>query len=76
MLVMNRLLLRLHDLAQDERAQDLAEYALLAGFVAVAAGATLPGVAEDLETIWRRLSKLLFVAAASGSTPNASRILQ
>ena len=72
---MNRLLLRLYHLAQDERAQDFVEYALLAGFIAVAAAATMPGVAEDLGIIWQKVSKYLFVAAAPRSGPVSSRVL-
>ena len=33
-------------LVRDEKAQDMVEYALLAGFIAVAAGAFLPPVAK------------------------------
>lgn len=32
---------------KDKRGQDLIEYALMAGFVAVAAGAIMPGVATS-----------------------------
>ena len=46
-----------------EGAQDMVEYALLAGFVAVAAGATLPGIAESLEVIFNRMGSLLLKAA-------------
>ena len=33
---------------KDTRGQDLIEYALMAGFVAVAAGAIMPGVATSI----------------------------
>lgn len=36
--------------------QDMVEYALLAGFVAVAAGASLPGIAHNLNTSTRTSS--------------------
>ena len=36
----------------DSRAQDMVEYGLLAGFVAVASAATLPPVAEDINRSW------------------------
>ena len=68
-------LFRLFHLAQDERAQDFIEYALLEGFLALAAGASLPGVSEDLDTIWRRVSKLLYVAAGPTNGPSTSRLL-
>lgn len=38
----------------DERGQELVEYALMAGFVAVAAGAIMPGVALDIQTIMHK----------------------
>ncbi len=36
----------------DTKGQDLIEYALMAGFVAVAAGAIMPGVASSISTIF------------------------
>jgi Flp pilus assembly pilin Flp len=36
----------------DTSGQDLIEYALMAGFVAVAAGAVMPGVASSISTIF------------------------
>ena len=36
----------------DESGQDLIEYALMAGFVAVAAGAVLPNIATEIERIF------------------------
>src|SRR5438445_635336 len=38
---------------KDTRGQDLIEYALMAGFVAVAAGAIMPGVASSINDVWR-----------------------
>ena len=34
--------------------QDLIEYALMAGFILVAAGAILPGVANSLSHLWHK----------------------
>jgi pilus assembly protein Flp/PilA len=48
---------------KDVEGQDLIEYALMAGFVAVAAGATFPPVASSLSTIF---SKVTSVMVASG----------
>lgn len=48
-------------------AQDLIEYALMAGFVAVTAGALMPGVSSSISTIW---SKLANVMTDSANTPN------
>jgi Flp pilus assembly pilin Flp len=44
--------------------QDLIEYALMAGFVAVAAGAIMPGVASQISIIFSKVSSAL--AAAGG----------
>jgi len=43
--------------------QDLIEYALLAGFVAVAAGAIMPGVATSISTIFSEVASSLSMAA-------------
>ena len=44
----------------DAGGQDLVEYALLAGFIAVASGIFLPDVTASMSTIYSRLaSKLL-----------------
>ncbi len=52
---------------RDERAQDLIEYALMAGFVAVAAGAVMPGVADSISSIFSKISSTLSSAATQGS---------
>jgi pilus assembly protein Flp/PilA len=44
---------------KDTRGQDLIEYALMAGFVAVAAGAVMPNVASSISTIFRKVSNLM-----------------
>jgi pilus assembly protein Flp/PilA len=50
---------------KDTRGQDLIEYALMAGFVAVAAGAIMPGVAASINTIFSEVNSLMTSAAAS-----------
>jgi pilus assembly protein Flp/PilA len=50
-------------LVKDTRGQDLIEYALLAGFVAVAAGALLPGISTSISTIFSRMGSVLTAAA-------------
>jgi pilus assembly protein Flp/PilA len=50
---------------KDTRGQDLIEYALMAGFVAVAAGAVMPGVSTQISTIFSKIESLLTTAAAS-----------
>ena len=52
---------------KDVKGQDLIEYALMAGFVAVAAGAIMPGVATSISTIFSRVASTMSNAAAQGS---------
>ena len=52
---------------KDTRGQDLIEYALMAGFVAVAAGAVMPGVNTNISTIFSRIASSLGSAASQGS---------
>ena len=52
---------------KDTRGQDLIEYALMAGFVAVAAGAIMPNVASSISTIFAKVSNVLTLAANQGS---------
>ena len=49
---------------RDERGQDLIEYALMAGFVAVAAGAIMPGVASSISTIFSQIGSVLSAASS------------
>jgi len=48
---------------RDRRGQDLIEYALMAGFVAVAAGAIMPGVASSISIIFSQVSSVLSAAS-------------
>ncbi len=48
----------------DERGQDLVEYALLAGLLAVASGLLAPNLAASMETIYSRLASKLVQAAS------------
>ena len=59
MMIMNLLL----SLKKDRKAQDLIEYALMAGFVAVAAGAIMPGVATSISTIFSKVASVMAAAA-------------
>ena len=61
---MKNLILRLK-IWKDQRGQDLIEYALMAGFVAVAAGAVMPGVATSLSQIFSKVGSVLSNANAS-----------
>ena len=52
---------------KDTRGQDLIEYALMAGFVAVAAGAIMPGVASSISQIFSKIATVMTNSAAQGS---------
>jgi pilus assembly protein Flp/PilA len=47
--------------------QDLIEYALMAGFVAVAAGALMPGIATSISQIFSKVGSVMTEAASQGS---------
>lgn len=49
---------------KETHGQDLIEYALMAGFVAVAAGAIMPNVADSISTIFSKISNTMGAAAA------------
>jgi pilus assembly protein Flp/PilA len=49
----------------DTRGQDLIEYALMAGFVAVAAGAIMPGVATSISKIFSKVASTMTAAATT-----------
>ena len=44
---------------RETRGQDLIEYALMAGFVAVAAGAVMPSVSTSISTIFSKIGSVL-----------------
>jgi len=56
MIKLHALVLRLQS---DERGQDMVEYALLAGFIAVAAGALLPGISNGISIIFSKMTSLV-----------------
>jgi len=51
-------------LAKDARGQDLIEYALMVGFIAVAAGAITPGITTTMRSIFERISGVLANSAS------------
>jgi len=53
---------------KDLRGQDLIEYALMAGFVAVAAGAIMPNVAQSISTIFSEIASVMTAAASTGGS--------
>ena len=62
---MKNLILKIQAL-RNTRGQDLIEYALMAGFVAVAAGAVMPGVASSIITIFSKVASVMAVASTQG----------
>ena len=57
--------IRIRNLKGNVKAQDLIEYALMAGFVAVAAGALMPNIASSISTVFSKISSVMADAAAS-----------
>ncbi|MDP2997224.1 MAG: Flp family type IVb pilin [Bryobacterales bacterium] len=51
---------------QDTRGRDPIEYTLMAGFVAVAAGAVMPTVADNIKTVFQKVSNLMLDASTRG----------
>ena len=60
------LILRIRVL-RDTSGQDLIEYALMAGFVAVAAGAVMPGVASSIRMVFSQVASVMSVASTQGN---------
>jgi pilus assembly protein Flp/PilA len=58
--------MHLHRAMNDCQGQDLVEYALMAGFVAVAAGAIMPGIATSISTIFSSVASVLTTASTQG----------
>jgi pilus assembly protein Flp/PilA len=56
---------QLQQIMKDTRGQDLIEYALMAGFVAVAAGAIMPGVASSINVVFSKVNSIMVLAASS-----------
>ena len=52
---------------KDRHGQDLIEYALMAGFVAVSAGALMPGVTANISKIFSKISSSMSAASTQGS---------
>ena len=52
-------------IVKDERGQDLIEYALMAGFVAVAAGAIVPGIGAKIGKIFSTVGDKLDAAGGA-----------
>ena len=52
---------------KDTRGPDLSDSALMAGFVAVAAGAIMPNVATSISTIFSKIGSVMTAASNQGS---------
>ena len=52
-------------LVRNVEGQDLIEYALMAGFVAVAAAALMPDINTSISTVFSKVSSVMTAAAAS-----------
>jgi pilus assembly protein Flp/PilA len=63
---MNKMMIALK-IWKDAKGQDLIEYALMAGFVAVAAGAIMPDVSNNISQIFSKISSTMGSAASQGS---------
>lgn len=55
----------LRKLWKETEGQDLIEYALMAGFVALAAAALMPNVTSSISTIFSKINSLLSSAAST-----------
>jgi pilus assembly protein Flp/PilA len=60
-----KLTVKLQQMLKDTKGQDLIEYALMAGFVAVAAGAIMPGVASSINVVFSKVNSIMITAASS-----------
>jgi Flp pilus assembly pilin Flp len=50
----------------DTKGQDLVEYALMAGFVTVAAGALMPNISTSVSQIFSQIASVMTGAASQG----------
>jgi pilus assembly protein Flp/PilA len=51
---------------KDTRGQDLVEYALMAGFVAVAAAAVMPGISDFIKSIFSKITSVMTPTTTGG----------
>lgn len=49
---------------KDNQGQDLIEYALMAGFVAVSAGALMPNISTSISTVFSKVGSVMTGAAS------------
>jgi pilus assembly protein Flp/PilA len=65
MIVLHRFYVQILGIVVDEQGQDMVEYALLAGFIAVAGTALLPGIADSLSQVFSKVGSVTAAAAAN-----------
>lgn len=63
MIILHRFCVRILAIMLDEQGQDMVEYALLAGFIAVAGTAVLPGIADSLSQVFSKVGSVTAAAA-------------
>jgi Flp pilus assembly pilin Flp len=66
MILLTQFACRLKNSWRNTLGQDLVEYALMAGFVAVAAGAIMPGISTSISTIFSSIASVMTGAASQG----------
>jgi pilus assembly protein Flp/PilA len=62
---LRKLAVDLRTVVKETRGQDLIEYALMAGFVAVAATAMVPGIASNINVVFSKVNSVMILAASS-----------
>ena len=62
---LTKLSVKFQALVKDVRGQDLIEYALMAGFVAVAAAAVMPGIGSSISIVFSKVNSIMILAASS-----------
>ena len=65
---MNKLFERVRSVFKDSWAQDLVEYALIAGFVAMSLSAAFPAAAKPWRRLARKMAKVTALAAGTSSS--------
>ncbi len=61
----NKLTMKLYSILIDTRGQDLIEYALMAGFVALTAVVFVPGITSSINVVFSKVNVLMVQAASS-----------
>jgi len=49
----------------DQHGQDLIEYAMIAGFIAVVSGMFMPSVSQDISTVFSKVASTMSKAAST-----------